>query len=801
MRRAARLLFATVLGAGLAPAGARAQAPAPDPHVQAPVRRKHVDPEYPKALFDSGRDVEVVLTLTIDGEGKVERAEVAVSGGAEFDQAALDAVKQWDFEPATRDGKPVHSKIRVPFHFAPPKDAHRATSTVPSQATEEEAHKAPPPRPAPPPDAETVTIQGRSPLPSRGAGDSDVAVGALAAVPRQDAASLLRLAPGVVLQNEGGEGHPHQIFLRGFDAGEGQDVEMSVDGIPINEPGNVHGAGLSDTHFIIPELVRRLRVLEGPFAPQQGNFGVAGSALFDLGLEQTGVTAKLTGGSFGTRRLLLAWRPEGCSERTFAAGELFASDGFGQNRASQRASAMGGWEGRIGESLVWRLLVTSYATQYRQAGVVREDDVASGKVGFFGTYDPSQGGESARHSIGLTLHDKLGAVRLRQSVFGIVRDFRVRDDNTGFREDARGDLVDQQTRSATVGARGSARTGASAFGQRQELEVGYFARYDAVGGVQERDRFGTTVPYAREIDLSSGITNVALYADASLKPRSWITLRGGGRGDLFHTRATDALTTQTGSTVVTAWQPRATLLLGPARGVTLSGSVGQAVRTFAPQDVFAGGAPPLGTATSWEAGAAYDRPLGATELSARSVFFGTSLDHDVLFDERTGRNALANGNTRAGWAGSARATGRFFDVSGSVTFARATDDVTHAEVPYVPPVALRADAAVFGDLPWPRIGGRRLEGTLGVGAIYVGRRPLPGGASAADYFLLDASARLAWRRLELGLTGTNLLDQRWSAATFRYASDFGTQPGVSTPVRHFAPGAPLAVMATLGATL
>src|SRR5207244_12164439 len=68
----------------------------------------------------------------------------------------------------------------------------------------------------------------------------------------------------VLLTNEGGEGHAEQVFLRGFDAREGQDVEFSVDGVPINESGNFHGNGYSDTHFIIPELVQSLRVLEGP---------------------------------------------------------------------------------------------------------------------------------------------------------------------------------------------------------------------------------------------------------------------------------------------------------------------------------------------------------------------------------------------------------------------------------------------------------------------------------------------------------------------------------------------------------
>lgn len=798
MRRATSLLaLALVLSSNLA----AAQHPGPEVHVQPPVRRKHVDPEYPKSQLASGKDVEVVLTLTIDAEGKVEKAEVALSGGKDFDFAALEAVKQWEFDPATRDGRPVHAKIRVPFHFAPPhQTTPRATSTVPSQAAEEEERHAAPKPVEPEPEIDSVTIFGRSHIPARGVGDFDMPIGKLRAVPQRDAAGLLRMAPGVTLQNEGGSGHPYQIFMRGFDAREGQDVEMNAGGIPINEPGNVHGAGLADTHFLIPEVVRRVRVIEGPFAPQQGNFAVAGSVLFDLGVEDVGMTAKITAGSFATRRLLVLWRPEGCSERTFAAGEIWASEGYGRNRATERASAIGGYEGRIGESLVWRLLVTSYANHYQQAGVVREDDVRQNKIGFYDTYDAGQGGDSSRHSIGLLLSDKLGAVRLRQEAFGILRDQRIRDNFTGFVEDPRGDMVDQQTRSATAGARGSARMQTTAFREKQEIELGYYARYDGVTGIQDRDRSGTALPYQRDIDLDSGLSNLALYVDSSLKPRRWMTLRGGLRADLFHSRVTDKLTQETASHTVSAWQPRATLLLGPYRDFTFSTSVGQAARTFAPQDILRNAAPPVATATSYEAGLSYDRPFGATELHARSVFFDTELDHDLAFDETTGRSTLAPGATRAGWSGSVRATGRFFDVASSVTFARATEHGTHALVPFTPPIVLRADVSLFADLPWPTIGGRKISATMGIGGSYVGRRPLPENSTSADSFVLDAGGSLRWRSVELGLSMTNLLDARYRIGEFNYVSDFGTQPGKTTPVRHFVAGEPLGIFATLGIT-
>jgi iron complex outermembrane recepter protein len=87
------------------------------------------------------------------------------------------------------------------------------------------------------------------------------------------------------------------VFLRGFDAREGQDIESTANGVPINEATNLHGNGYADANFNLPETVLSLCVLEGPLDPLQGNFAVAGSADYRLGLERRGPTLKSTLGS------------------------------------------------------------------------------------------------------------------------------------------------------------------------------------------------------------------------------------------------------------------------------------------------------------------------------------------------------------------------------------------------------------------------------------------------------------------------------------------------------------------------
>ncbi|MEX1367195.1 MAG: TonB family protein, partial [Nannocystaceae bacterium] len=64
--------------------------------------------------------VEVLLSLEIDTEGRVTRAEVVESGGDAFDEAARQAARRFRFEPATAGGEPIAVEIGYRYVFEPP---------------------------------------------------------------------------------------------------------------------------------------------------------------------------------------------------------------------------------------------------------------------------------------------------------------------------------------------------------------------------------------------------------------------------------------------------------------------------------------------------------------------------------------------------------------------------------------------------------------------------------------------------------------------------------------------------------
>ncbi len=130
--RSARLRCSLALVAALAassgPSGAWAQQPAepsaaPAPLViSPPTLKKNAEAVYPQQALGEGIDeaVQVPLVLTIDANGAVTAAVAENPVGHGFDEAAISAARQMEFEPAKKDGKPIASRTRVVYRFTPP---------------------------------------------------------------------------------------------------------------------------------------------------------------------------------------------------------------------------------------------------------------------------------------------------------------------------------------------------------------------------------------------------------------------------------------------------------------------------------------------------------------------------------------------------------------------------------------------------------------------------------------------------------------------------------------------------------
>ncbi len=362
--------------------------------------------------------------------------------------------------------------------------------------------------------------------------------------------------------------------------------------------------------------------------------------------------------------------------------------------------------------------------------------------------------------------------------------------------------------------------------------TGYFARVDQTTSQEYRIAAGSNTPYLTDADYTSTLGDVGVYVDSNIHLLPWLAFRGGVRADMFLFDVLNNCAVQTvdspsksnlqidapcldelehgvyrepftrSTTGTGTVMPRGTIVMGPYRHFEFSASMGNGVRTVDPSYVSQGLLTPFISAQSQDVGVAYDNEIAGTlSLAAKSVFFRTHVDQDLIFDPTQGRNTLAGGSTRTGWAGSVRALGSFFDVAANATLVKAAFDDTHLLVPYVPDLVLRGDFAVFHDLPF-RLDHKPIRGTIGYGFSYVGHRPLPYGQVSEIVALSDVSASLDWSIWRVRLSSQNLFDLRYKLGEYNYASDFRSLPEPTlAPERAFTAGAPRTVLLTLSATL
>jgi len=75
------------------------------------------DPKYPKKERKARHMGTVILGLVVGPDGLPHDITVSRPLSPEFDEAAMDAAKKWKFFPATRDGKPIATEIKVEVNF------------------------------------------------------------------------------------------------------------------------------------------------------------------------------------------------------------------------------------------------------------------------------------------------------------------------------------------------------------------------------------------------------------------------------------------------------------------------------------------------------------------------------------------------------------------------------------------------------------------------------------------------------------------------------------------------------------
>jgi len=384
---------------------------------------------------------------------------------------------------------------------------------------------------------------------------------------------VLETIPGVIITQHAGGGKANQYFLRGFNLDHGTDIAISLDGMPLNLSSHAHGEGYADMNTVIPELVQRVDFQKGPYYADVGNYGSAASAnvVFFKTLPQNFVQAE--GGMFGYGRAVFGVSQKLGSGNLLFGGEAYHDDGpwkhpdnyfkfNGLLSYSQGSDASG-----------FSITARGYHGKWNSSDQIAENAVPL--VGFFGTLNPGDGGNSQRYSLQAEWHRQHAHSVTKIMVYGFYYDLDLFSDFTYYLTDpVRGDQFEQKDRRWVAGLDARHTIFSQWFGRKVENTFGLQVRNDWInnGLFQTENRVrvdktdsatGNTLPATTQADRFTD-TQVGFYAENQIQWTAKFRTDVALRGDVGHFDVTSLVApANSGTATKVLPSPKLSLIFGP----------------------------------------------------------------------------------------------------------------------------------------------------------------------------------------------------------------------------------------------
>lgn len=779
-------------------AGARAQAtpaapapvPEPPPPMAPPALKIYPEAPYPEQALEDRAEGNVGLELDLDAGGNVVGVRVITPAGHGFDEAATEAARRFTFEPARRRGVPVPATVQFTyeFHLPPPPPPPAA---------------GPPPAAAPPPRGEimqtgpnqSTLVLGSKPISAASAfsvQERDFQLRPIGSV--QD---ILRVTPGLVMAQHSGGGKANQYFLRGFDADHGADLALSIDGVPVNMVSHAHGQGYADTNFIIPEVVERVEITKGPYFANQGDFATAGAVnmvsrdTFDHSSVALGFVDSPGHGAAGYRGLVIASPKfdELPMNATFAA-EVGRSNGPFDNPE--------GWDKyKLFEKLTFNLTPTSslsltemsYAGNWHGSGQIPARAVDRGLISRFGSIDPDEGGNTARHQVSLQYRLRPSEnTELRVMAYLAAYRFNLISNFTLYlRDPDNGDEIEQTDRRTFYGGKVSYRVVRQVGRVRLDTTIGADGRSDDIHqelwDMLHRQQLSTV----RSNDVHQ--TFMAAYLNEEITPAAWLRADVGARADFLSFAVDNRLPstdpTAPGSGIDGAHQlsPKASLIVTPfdREGAQLDVFVnyGHGFHSNDVRGVFSRPAvTPLARAKGEEIGARA-RLFNRWDLAA--ALWQLDLASETVWNGDEGTTGVSEPTNRRGVEVETRyevTPWLAADLALSFTKSHFTTDMENGGG-----LALAPKQSWAGGLSGRHAIGSGL-GRVGLRFYGIGDRPATddNALTAPGFTQLDLHLGYRHRWFDVSLDIENLLNGDYRSAQFATVSRLRTEPAIGSPV-------------------
>jgi hypothetical protein len=426
---------------------------------------------------------------------------------------------------------------------------------------------------------EEVLVEGRRQVlvgEARSASEGVVGQAELSIRPLLRPGDVLEAVPGLIVTQHSGSGKSNQMFLRGFNLDHGTDFATWVDGMPVNMRTHGHGQGYTDINFIIPETIRTIEFVKGPYHAELGDFSSAGGAHLRTFVDIPDDTVRVGVGENGFGRLLVMGDEEIGNVEFTGALEGLVYDGpwTDINEDVQKINGLAKLSQENDERR-WVLTGMFYDNEWNSADQIPQRAVEQGLIDELGSIDTTLGGDSSRYSLSFAWEQEHESHRSEWSAYVIDYDMNLWSNFTYLLDDPENGDQFQQVDDRTIWGGGYRRSWVTGDQDHFHHSAGVEFRYDDIHEVglyrtRERERL-STVRKDKVDEFSVGV----FYELAWHISERWRTVLGI-RGDYYDFDVTADNPVNSGDDSDSIISPKASLIytLTDTSELYLSGGYG-----------------------------------------------------------------------------------------------------------------------------------------------------------------------------------------------------------------------------------
>lgn len=602
--------------------------------------------------------------------------------------------------------------------------------------------------------------------------------------PVNSSQEVLRSVPGLFIAQHAGGGKAEQMFLRGFDLDHGTDINVSVDGMPVNMVSHAHGQGYADLHFLQPETIESIDFDKGPYNVTKGDLATAGYVAFKT-KDRMDNDISLEIGQFNTQRLRASFSFLNNQKQSFYVSSAFlASDGyFDSPQNFKRFNLMAKYT-QWNENSRFNIILSHFNSTWNASGQIPQRAVDEGLITRFGALDDTEGGNTDRTNLNLFHVQTLSnGATISNNAWLSYYHFNLYSNFTFFLKDSvNGDQINQRE-NRLLGGTNSEYNQSFNWGKTNwQFKGGIGFRYDQVKDLAlyhtvSRQRIGTFA--LGDVNESS----LYGYASADIEWGKWM-INPAVRLDYFTFDYVDRTLTEYKDPKVSkaVVSPKLNFIYRLNSELQFLLKMGKGFHSNDARVVVAERGKSILPAAYGADFGVLCKPIPSLMINAAVWYLWMQQEFVYVGDdaivEPSGKSSRVGLDLGLRWEFFKR---WYFQADYTYSHARSIDDPEGED--YIPLAPVHTFVTGLSYL-WKGL-------TAGIRCRYLGDRPANEDYSitAKGYFVADLNASYTYKRITVGAVIENLFNTKWNEAQFATETRLQGEPEPVTEL-HFTPGTP-----------